>query len=90
MVKTLNTVFKDVMVEPGRLPGRHNLFVAGEDDGAKQTAKGLLWELGWPENAIIDLGGIGAARATEMYMMLYFTLVGVFDSFDFNIAVVRP
>jgi hypothetical protein len=30
-----------------------------------------------------------AARATEMYMPLYFTLVGVLESFDFNVAVVR-
>jgi 8-hydroxy-5-deazaflavin:NADPH oxidoreductase len=82
-------VFKDVMIEPGRVPGRHHLFVAGDDDGAKATVMGLLREFGWPEEAIMDLGGIEAARATELYMPLYFTLVGKLGTFDFNIAVVR-
>lgn len=89
VVKTLNTVFCAVMIEPARLPGRHTVFVAGDDAGAKETVKGLLCAFGWPEDVIIDLGGIRAARATEMYMELYFTLVGALGTFDFNIAVVR-
>lgn len=88
VVKTLNTVFKQVMIDPGRLPGNHNIFVAGEDDAAKVAVKGLLREFGWPEQAIIDLGGIQTARGTEMFMQLYFILAGKFG-FDFNIAVVR-
>jgi hypothetical protein len=67
----------DVMVEPARVPGRHNVFVAGGDASAKQTVKRLLGEFGWPGEVIVDLGGIQAARATEMYMQLYFTLAGV-------------
>jgi len=89
VVKTLNTMFCKVMIEPARLPGRHNVFVAGNDADAKKIVKSMLREFGWSEEAIIDLGGIRAARATEMYMELYFTLVGVLDTFDFNIAVVR-
>ncbi len=89
VVKTLNTVFVAVMIEPSRVPGRHSLFVAGDDPGAKETVKGLLGELGWPQDVIVDLGGIAAARSTEMYMQLYFNLAGVFGTFDFNIAVVR-
>ena len=89
VVKALNTSFMEVMVEPTLLPGRHNLFLAGDDSDAKETAKGLLREFGWPDDAIVDLGGIVAARATEMYMRLYFTLVGVLDTFHFNIAIVR-
>ncbi len=34
VVKTLNTVNCRVMVEPGRVPGDHDVFVCGEDDGA--------------------------------------------------------
>ena len=89
VVKTLNTVFKDVMVEPARVPGRHNVFVAGEDSGAKDIVKDLIGEFGWPQEAIVDLGGIRAARATEMYMALYFNLVDVLGTFEFNIAVIR-
>jgi 8-hydroxy-5-deazaflavin:NADPH oxidoreductase len=90
VVKTLNTVFFQVMIDPSRVPGHHTIFVAGDDEDAKSTVKGLLAEFGWAEGSVIDLGGIKAARATEMYMQLYFTLLGVFGgNFDFNIAVVR-
>jgi hypothetical protein len=82
-------VFVDVMIEPARVPGRHDVFVAGDAAAAKETVKALLHAFGWPEQAIIDLGGIRAARATEMYMQLYFTLAGVLDTFHFNIAIVR-
>lgn len=91
VVKTLNTMFVEVMVDPARIPGNHNIFVVGNDTQAKTTVKGLLGEFGWPEASMIDLGGIDAARATELYMQLYFTLVGALGgTFDFNIAVVRP
>jgi 8-hydroxy-5-deazaflavin:NADPH oxidoreductase len=89
VVKTLNTVFKEVMVAPQRVPGVHNIFIAGEDRTAKDTVAGLLGEFGWPQQVILDLGGIQAARATEMYMPLYFTLQGLLGIFDFNIAITR-
>jgi 8-hydroxy-5-deazaflavin:NADPH oxidoreductase len=89
VVKTLNTVYKDVMINPARVPGHHNLFLAGNDPDAKHLTHDLLESLGWPQEALIDLGPIQSARATEMYMQLYFTLVGTLDTFDFNLAVVR-
>jgi predicted dinucleotide-binding enzyme len=89
VVKTLNTVFMDVMVEPSRVPGEHNLFLAGDDAAAKKTVTGILREFGWPDEAILDLGGIRSARGTEGYMQLYFLLVGTLGTFDVNIAVVR-
>ena len=46
--KSLNTVFKDVMVEPDRVPGEHHLFVAGDDADAKDMVKGVLGQFGWP------------------------------------------
>ncbi len=72
-----------------RVPGRHNIFLAGDDSAAKETVKGLLREFGWPAEAMIDLGGIQTARSTEMYMPLYFSLHGILGTFDFNVAVVR-
>ncbi len=89
VVKTLNTVFTDVMVDPARVPGEHTIFVAGEDPAAKDTVQRLLRDFGWPQTAIVDLGGIRAARGVEMYSRLYFDLVAVIGNFDFNIAVVR-
>jgi predicted dinucleotide-binding enzyme len=89
VVKTLNTMNAYVMVEPSRVPGRHSVFVAGEDAAAKETVRGLLREFGWPEEAIIDLGGIRAARGTEMYLPLWLSLMGVLGTGDFNIQVFK-
>lgn len=89
VVKSLNSVAFPVMVDPSRVPGEHDLFVAGDDEDAKQTVIGLLEGFGWPTASIIDLGGIAGARGAEMYSRLYFTLAGVLDTFDFNIKVVR-
>jgi len=89
VVKTLNTMNAYVVIEPSRVPGRHSVFLAGEDAAAKETVKGLLGEFGWPEEAIIDLGGIRAARGTEMYLPLWLSLMGVLGTGDFNIEVVK-
>lgn len=88
-VKTLNTVIASVMVDPGALPEPHDVFVAGEDEDAKEVARGLLVELGWQREHIIDLGGIRASRGTEMYMALWLAMDSAFQSGDFNIRVVR-
>lgn len=90
VVKALNTVNNQVMVDPGRLPGAHNVFVCGEDDGAKATVTALLAEFGWPRGSVIDLGGIEAARGTEMYLPLWLRLMGTLGTADFNIQVRVP
>ena len=89
VVKTLNTVNARIMVEPGLVPGEHHIFVAGEDDEAKRVAVDLLGELGWPPARVIDLGGIRAARSTEMYLPLWLSLMGAVGSPMFNIQVVQ-
>ena len=87
VVKTLNTVNANVMVEPSRVPGEHTVFVAGEDAAAKETVKGLLKDFGWSETSIVDLGGIRAARGTEMYLPLWLSLMGALGTADLNIRV---
>jgi predicted dinucleotide-binding enzyme len=89
VVKALNTVNHLVMVDPGRLGGRHNVFVCGEDPAAKAAVLDLLESFGWPRDAVIDLGGITAARGPEMYLPLWLRLMGALDGAEFNIAVVR-
>lgn len=89
VVKSLTSVFCQVMVEPSRIPGEHSIFVAGDDPDAKQTVRGLLESFGWPAEKFLDLGDITGSRAVEMYSRLYFTLVGALGTFDFNIDVVR-
>jgi len=90
VVKSLNTINNQVMTEPGRLPGAHNVFVCGEDAGAKAAVTELLVEFGWPRESVIDLGGIEAARGTEMYLPLWLRLMGALGSADFNIQIRVP
>jgi predicted dinucleotide-binding enzyme len=89
VVKTLHTVLADIMVDPARLPGNHNIFLAGEDEAAKNMTKELLREFGWRDEVIIDLGGIKGARRSEMYMPLFFALTSALGTYEFNIAIVK-
>ncbi|MFF7053744.1 NADPH-dependent F420 reductase [Streptomyces griseorubiginosus] len=65
VVKTLNTMLYTVMTAPAALTQPPTAFLSGEDPEAKQVVRGLLADLGWHEEWITDLGGIGTARATE-------------------------
>jgi len=89
VVKALNTVTSAVMVEPTRVRGDHSIFVCGEDAAAKAQVSALLEAFGWLPDAIVDLGEIGAARGTEMYLPLWLRLYGALGSADFNISIVR-
>jgi 8-hydroxy-5-deazaflavin:NADPH oxidoreductase len=89
VVKTLNTVNSAVMVDPARVPGEHDVFLCGEDAGAKRRAAELLESFGWPSSSIVDLGGIGSARGMEMYLPLWLRLWGAVGHGDFNIRVAR-
>lgn len=89
VVKALNTMNADVMVEPELVPGDHNLFIAGNDDGAKAQARELLASFGWPDERILDLGGIDAARGMEMYLPLWLRLFQAAGTGHLNIAVMQ-
>lgn len=88
VVKALNTMNSDVMVDPTLVPGAHNVFVAGDDDDAKAQVKALLEGFGWPSNDIMDLGDLSAARGLEMYLPLWLRLLGAVGTGHFNIKVV--
>jgi hypothetical protein len=88
VVKTLNTVTADVMVDPGMINGGHSIFVSGNDPGAKQTATTLLRSFGWGESDIIDLGDITTARGPEMYLALWVRIMGTLGTPHFNVRVV--
>jgi len=87
VVKTLNTMNCFVMVDPGRVAGPHNVFVSGEDAGAKKQVTELLVSFGWPESGVIDLGGIETARGTEMLLPVWLRLMGALGHADFNFHI---
>lgn len=88
VVKTLNTVNANLMVDPRQLAGGdHSMFMAGDDATAKATAKSLLESFGWSD--IVDLGGIANARGTEMYLPLWIRLWSATQTPMFSIKLVR-
>jgi hypothetical protein len=89
VVKSLNTINCNLMVDAASVPGDHVVFVCGNDDGAKAQTRELLGEFGWPPERVLDLGDISAARGTEHYLMLWLRLMGAVGGPQFNIAVHR-
>jgi predicted dinucleotide-binding enzyme len=87
VVKSLNTINCNLMVDAASVPGDHVVFVAGNDDDAKARTRELLGEFGWSPERVIDLGDISAARGTEHYLMLWLRLMGVVGGPNFNISV---
>jgi len=87
VVKTLNTVNANVMVDPAKLLEQTHVFVSGDDIEAKATVVRILRDwFGWKQ--IIDLGGIETSRSVEMYVLLWHSLRNAISSQRFNIKVV--
>ena len=89
VVKTLNTINTNVMVDPSFVPGESDVFVSGNDAGAKAKVTEILTKwFGW--RSVIDLGDITSARATEMILPLWLRLFATFKTPYTNIHVLRP
>jgi predicted dinucleotide-binding enzyme len=90
VVKTLNTMWCGLMVNPAIIGGGdHTNFICGNDAGAKEKVKSLLREFGWKDTNLLDLGDISAARGTEMYLPLWLRVWGATQNGAFNIRIVQ-
>lgn len=89
VVKTLNTVNSDLMVNPGLLAEPSAIFVAGDDADAKAVVSQVLGSLGWQADQIVDVGAASAARGTEAYLLLWVNLMGALGTSRFNVRIVR-
>lgn len=87
VVKALNTVNAGVMGHPEKVPGETDLFVAGNDAGARERVAALLHELGW--KTVLDLGDLTAARGLEAYLLLWMRLWGALNTPTLNVKVVH-
>ncbi|HEX7978406.1 MAG TPA: NAD(P)-binding domain-containing protein [Gemmatimonadaceae bacterium] len=89
LVKTLNTVTANLMVNPGAVnEGDHTMFICGNDAEAKAQVKKWLGEwFGWRD--IVDLGDVKSARGMEMYLPIWLRLWGAVGSPMFNVKLVR-
>lgn len=89
VVKTLNTMWCGLMVNPAMINGGdHNVFVCGNDADAKVKVKDILKSFGWMEKNILDLGDITKSRGTEMYLPLWLSIYGATNNGAFNIKIV--
>jgi predicted dinucleotide-binding enzyme len=88
VVKSLNTINCNVMVNPSLVPGDHDVFVSGNDAAAKTEVTTILRDwFGWRN--VIDLGDITSARAVEMYLPLWLRLLGAFKTPTINVHVMH-
>ena len=91
VVKALNTINNEVMVNPGKINGGNSeLHICGNDDEAKETVTELIVkELGWKRECVIDLGPIMHARGTEAMLLFIISLAMKYGSFYNGIKVLR-
>jgi hypothetical protein len=90
VVKTLNTLSCQLMVDPNAVAnGDHNIFVSGNDGQAKETVLGVLQQFGWKKENVIDLGDITTARGTEQLLPVWIRLWGALGTPSFNFKIAR-
>jgi predicted dinucleotide-binding enzyme len=90
VVKALNTMNCDVMVDPALVPGDHHLFLCGNDARAKASVTRHLHEwFGWKPANVIDLGDITASRGMEMILPLWLRIWQVLGDAHFNVRVMH-
>ncbi len=68
VVKCYNTVGNALMIDPKVIGGPPDMFIAGNDDGAKASVAKIVTDFGWN---VIDLGGIEQARLLEPMCMVW-------------------
>lgn len=88
VVKTANSAYIGVIADPSTLTDKGVLFVSGDDADAKVTVSGLLGDLGWDGDAVVDLGDISTARGPEHYFLLFMARIGKTRDPNFNIGFV--
>jgi predicted dinucleotide-binding enzyme len=69
VVKAFNTVGNACFFRPSFAQGPPDMFICGNDEGAKKTVEGILRDFGWP--SVIDVGGIEGSRELESLCILW-------------------
>lgn len=87
VVKTLNTMNGNLMVDASLLKGEHDVFICSNDNEAKTKVKEVLNWFGW--QSPIDLGDISASRGTEMLLPVWLRLFNTLHATAFNFKIVK-
>ncbi|GAA2594454.1 NAD(P)-binding domain-containing protein [Winogradskya consettensis] len=90
VVKALNTVGPAaLMVDPGALGVPVSVFLCGDDPAAKGVVVGLLAELGWPREWVLDLGGVEQAWWPESFVLMVRPLIAQLGPVPFALSIAR-
>lgn len=88
VIKTLNTVNCEVMINPSLVPNDHDIFISGNDQEAKTKITEILKDwFGW--KSVIDLGDITSARWTEQLLPIWLGLMNLYGTPRFNFKIVK-
>lgn len=71
VVKAFNMVGNAHMFKPQFIEGDPDIFICGNDKGAKESVTMILHEFGWTN--VIDMGGIEGSRLLEPLAMIWIT-----------------
>ena len=89
VVKTLNTMWAGLMVNPNMIgAGDHTAFICGNDAAAKINVRSIMHEFGWRDENILDLGDISSARGTEAILPVWLRIWSATQNGAFNFKVI--
>ncbi len=90
VVKTLNTMWCGLMVNPGMIGnGDHINYISGNDTVANAEVRKLLKQFGWKDENLYDLGDITCARAVESILHIWLKVLGNLQTGAFNFKLIR-
>lgn len=90
VVKTFNTMWCGIMVDPNLVGGGNHInYICGNDASAKDTAVGILKQFGWKDECLLDLGDITNARGTEATLLIWLRVYGAKKTGAFNFNIVK-
>jgi 8-hydroxy-5-deazaflavin:NADPH oxidoreductase len=87
IVKTLNTVNCEVMVNAKKINGSPTVFLSGNNMNAKAEVTEILKQFNWED--ILDLGDITTARGTEMLLPVWLSIYKATNNGYFGFKVVK-
>lgn len=87
VVKTLNFISHERMVQPQYTEGTPIMFVCGNNDSAKEQVRDVLTDLGWQD--ILNLGPIEKSRLLEALCLLWIEYGANRDTWQHAFAVIE-
>lgn len=90
VVKTFNTMWCGLMVDPGLIAGGNHInYICGNDKEAKAKVIALIKQFGWRDETLLDLGDITNARGTEATLLIWLRVYGATKTGAFNFSLAK-